>query len=478
MAGRLIDPEHPLPIYVQLKTLLRQEILSGRYGPGERLPTEHELCATHGISRPPVSRALSELAEEGVILRHRRRGTFVNPHWVGRQPGGKEVRVVVPDGPWEQQVRAAAPADVTLNIATVALEDLHRTLVHAVAEGRAPDVAVLDSVWVQEFATAGFLHPLDDLDPDWVRTEYEKDFVEPFVSANRRAGRPVAVQAEADVAGIWYRRADLDRAGCAIPQTWDALAQTLRALADRPHPLVLPAGSRAGETTTYCLLAMLASNGVAVLGPDAVTLDSSAAAECLAFVRQLVDDGLVPTDAVGYERGRPIRMLAHGEASLAFGGSYDAPALAAAASVIKERLLHDFGFVAMPAGPRGTARALAGGMVYGIFKQADNPGLAFRVLRALVSTSALAEMSRNTWQIAPRRSAIDLAATHEPFLQTTGSMLDAAMVRPATAGYPRVSAQIQAMLEAVILHQLTPTAAVARTAEHIAAITGLPVRWG
>ena len=62
--GMSINPTQPIPIYYQLKTLLLEEILSGRYGPEARLPTEHELCKQHAISRTPVSRALSELAEE------------------------------------------------------------------------------------------------------------------------------------------------------------------------------------------------------------------------------------------------------------------------------------------------------------------------------------------------------------------------------------------------------------------------------
>src|SRR5690554_5292638 len=103
-----IDPNQPIPLYFQLKTLLLEAMIRGEYGPGDRLPTEHELCEQYGLSRTPVTRALSELAEEGVILRHRRRGTFVNPHWVPRR--GAELRVVVPaEGPWEGLVRKAAP---------------------------------------------------------------------------------------------------------------------------------------------------------------------------------------------------------------------------------------------------------------------------------------------------------------------------------------------------------------------------------
>ena len=99
-----IDPQQPIPLYFQLKTLLLEEILSGHYAPpADRLPTEHELCDRYKLSRTPVSRALSELADEGVILRHRRRGSFVNPHWLSRRPDQPEVRVIVPtEGPWAQ----------------------------------------------------------------------------------------------------------------------------------------------------------------------------------------------------------------------------------------------------------------------------------------------------------------------------------------------------------------------------------------
>jgi DNA-binding transcriptional regulator YhcF (GntR family) len=36
---RVIDPSQPLPVYVQLKTLLTEDIIRGRYSPEERMPT-------------------------------------------------------------------------------------------------------------------------------------------------------------------------------------------------------------------------------------------------------------------------------------------------------------------------------------------------------------------------------------------------------------------------------------------------------
>ena len=115
-----------------------------------------------------------------MILRQRRLGTFVNPHWLRRRPGQAELRVVVPDGPWEQLIRDTSP-EIPVNIVTVARSSLHQALTHAVAEGQAPDLAVLDSVWAREFAAAGFLYALEEIDEDWVRSEHELDFLEPLV---------------------------------------------------------------------------------------------------------------------------------------------------------------------------------------------------------------------------------------------------------------------------------------------------------
>ena len=72
-------------------------------------------------------------------------------------------------------------------------------------------------------------------------------------------------------------------------------------------------------------------------------------------------------------------------------------------------------------------------------------------------------------------SAINLVAGATPLLSDTAAMLERAMVRPVTASYPRVSAQLQAMLEAVLTGRRTPTQAARHGAELVAAITGLPL---
>lgn len=74
----------PLPRYRQLADTLRARIAKGELARGQRLPTEAELSAAHGLSRITVRQALDQLTQERLIERFPSRGTFV----VDRPQGG------------------------------------------------------------------------------------------------------------------------------------------------------------------------------------------------------------------------------------------------------------------------------------------------------------------------------------------------------------------------------------------------------
>jgi DNA-binding LacI/PurR family transcriptional regulator len=56
---------------------LADGITSGRYQPGQRLPSESQLVKTFGVSRPTVNKALRELQLTGLIERRAGSGSFV-----------------------------------------------------------------------------------------------------------------------------------------------------------------------------------------------------------------------------------------------------------------------------------------------------------------------------------------------------------------------------------------------------------------
>ena len=67
----------PVPLYHQLKTALLRDIESGRWRPGDRIPTEDALIERYQVSKITVRQALRDLAQMGYIRREQGRGTFV-----------------------------------------------------------------------------------------------------------------------------------------------------------------------------------------------------------------------------------------------------------------------------------------------------------------------------------------------------------------------------------------------------------------
>ncbi|MEU2493790.1 GntR family transcriptional regulator [Streptomyces sp. NPDC007883] len=68
-----------LPLWYQVSQSLRASILGRRPHDPLRLPTEEQLAEHYGVSVLTMRQALKELESEGLISRHRRRGTFIEP---------------------------------------------------------------------------------------------------------------------------------------------------------------------------------------------------------------------------------------------------------------------------------------------------------------------------------------------------------------------------------------------------------------
>jgi formiminotetrahydrofolate cyclodeaminase len=66
-----------VPLYQQLREILREEIVSGRLKADERVATELELMRRFGVSRTTVRQTIASLRKEGLLAVHRGKGTFV-----------------------------------------------------------------------------------------------------------------------------------------------------------------------------------------------------------------------------------------------------------------------------------------------------------------------------------------------------------------------------------------------------------------
>jgi GntR family transcriptional regulator, histidine utilization repressor len=66
-------------LHARILQEIEDNIVSGRWPPGHKVPSEQALTQTYGCSRMTVSKVLTELARAGLLLRRRKTGSIVMP---------------------------------------------------------------------------------------------------------------------------------------------------------------------------------------------------------------------------------------------------------------------------------------------------------------------------------------------------------------------------------------------------------------
>ena len=123
------------PLHRRIAGDIERRIASGEWRPGFRIPTEATLTADYGCARMTVSRAMSDLALRGLVVRRRRAGTVV-----AHPPVHSSALVAIPDIQSEVEGRGLAYAhqllgrivrptrgeETDLGKRVIELETLHR----------------------------------------------------------------------------------------------------------------------------------------------------------------------------------------------------------------------------------------------------------------------------------------------------------------------------------------------------------------
>ena len=65
------------PIYLQLMERIQQDIVSGIYKPGDRLPSVRDLAVEAAVNPNTMQKALSELERSGLVYSQRTSGRFI-----------------------------------------------------------------------------------------------------------------------------------------------------------------------------------------------------------------------------------------------------------------------------------------------------------------------------------------------------------------------------------------------------------------
>jgi multiple sugar transport system substrate-binding protein len=491
-----IDRSSPIPIYHQLKTLIRNNIMNGAWQPGDAIPTEQELCQIYKISRSPVRQALSELAREGILVRRPGLGTFVHKQIGTSHPTDTQIQVMGSDPYWSQVLEHVADIwnethpdqKVSFHVDVVEHGQFHNLLSAAVGDGTAPDVAMVDSVWTADLAQAGFLYSLEELDSAWDYAKFVRGLHTAFVKANSVDGKMYGIPLKADASLLWYRKDWFDQESLSAPQDWDNLVAVASRFLEPDvqerygldYPLAFPGGVAGGEATVYSLMPFIWSAGGGILDQEAkcIVLDSPGTQRALQFVRDLVTlHHVTSPEVTRYDEHTTLSKLVDGGVAIALGGSHESDVILDMEGWEDEEFKHRVGYTASPHTPDGSQVSTVGGTSYVILRQSSNPTLILEILKLAVNPNAVGDLYRSLLQNSPYLSFDGfINPKADPLLTQVSRLIASGRARPSIPEYFKVSRQLQVMFEAAISNTEPIDKIVRRTAEFLSVITDLPCR--
>ncbi len=299
------------------------------------------------------------------------------------------------------------------------------------------DVLNLDVIWTPEFASQGWVVPLNQ------KLFPLAQFLTPAVDTAEWDGRLWAVPYTSNAGLLYYRTDILAKARAQPPRTWAQLAHLASTVAPRYHMYGYSGQYLLYEGLTVNFAEAVQSAGGAILSGDGkrVTLDSPPARTGLGFLVHGFRQGWIPKAALGwdenstsaaFEGGRLLFMrnwpLAYGLASRA-----------SRANVVVGK----FGVVPLP-GPAGPGSSALGGgdLAISAFSRHQRTALAFIQFLTSLATQRQILVSGSLPPVWTRLYGDPALIKRFPYLPVLKRAILSAEPRPKSTSYNQLSLAI------------------------------------
>jgi len=380
---------------------------------------------------------------------------------VGEEPasGTVEVWAMGTEGEELGDFAAAFTAenpDVKINVTAIPWDAAHDKIATAIAGGQTPDVSMIGTTWMGEFAATGALDPTPDLidsslffEGAWGSTDV----------GGTHFGVPWYVETR-----VLYYRTDLVPEP---PTDWDgltAMAKDMQA-AGAEWGITLQPG-QTGAWQTFMPFAWQA--GAQVINEDGTefTIDSPEFVEALTKYQSFFTDGLAPTEL-------PQGSLEPDFMAGTIGSFVSGPWHIGILEETDAAGMANVGLAPLPAGAKSAS--FIGGANLAVFKDAENRDAAWKFVEWLSQSPVQVEWYKTVNDLPSVASAWDdPTIADDEYLGVFGTQLETAVAPPSIPTWEEVASVIDTELEKLAKSGADPQEVATSIQEQAAAIgTGL-----
>lgn len=341
---------------------------------------------------------------------------------------------------------------------TVAINDSMAKIFLQAAEGRAPDIAAIDSYIFPNFAQ--YAQPIDD-----VLKEKKLDVNDWFPFAQKvmkPADKTLGLWYTTDVRALYYRK-DLIKNP---PKTWDEVIKIGKEMKAKGIDGLLYSAGRDENLTMNTLPYFFGQGGELVDGSGKPVFGEGKNKEAMInyfkFLKDTIDSGTTPNRVLTYKSDPNMNTdLASGKVAMFVGVSNMATQLK---SVIGEKFSELWEVAPIPMMKADMRMSTAGGWVSAVFtKDEQKRKLAADFIISLyVDDAGMEGWCQAGGYLPPRKAVFEKAEflKKDHYAQKFKEELQYANVRPSAPIYPAISLEIQVAINNVLMGTSTPEQAV------------------
>jgi multiple sugar transport system substrate-binding protein len=344
-----------------------------------------------------------------------------------------------------------ANPDATVKVTAVPWDAAHDKISAAIASGKTPDVSLIGTTWMGEFAKAG------GLDPTPKGLVKSADFYDGANASTVVGDTTYGVPWYVETRVLYYRTDLAKKAGWdKAPTTWAELSKFAADL--KSSGVKYPVSLQPGQTGSWqSVLPFAWSNGAKITNSSGTgyTIDSAKVTEALDYYKSFFDKGYSQT-----------RMLDPGElengfAKGTYGSFISGPwhiGLVEDAGLTPDK----YAVAPLPGKDSGPGTSFTGGGDLAVFKDAQNRDAAWKFVRWMSQPATQTKWYDEVKDLPAVKSAWnagDLA--DDPQLQVFGKQLETADAPPSVPTWEQVAAVIDSDVEKAVKGAMPTSDAVA-----------------
>ena len=339
-----------------------------------------------------------------------------------------------------------ANPDIKVKRTTFAFADLSKSILQGSVGGQVPDVAVVDVVDNQNFASLGMLK---DLSNDGIN---KSDFFDGPWSSVVYEGKTYGIPLNSNNLALYYNKQMLKDAGVEVPTDWASLKDVAKKTT-KGDVKGLAISAVKSESATFQILPFVWQTGGDL--KDYATSGATA----LAYLRGLIDDGSMSEAVSNYTQEDARTQFITGKSAMMINGPWEL-------STLTKDAQFDWDVAPLPKDKR--AATSMGGENVVVMNGAKQSDAAVKLAKFLTSAEGAKIYCDGSGQLSSRPDLKGkLKLSEDAKNKVFESQLADAHARAYGKDYPKISEAIQLSMQEALTGASTPEAAAKKAADSI-----------